>query len=409
MSSPFDPAPALPGWNYDYTSDLSAGVRSYFDKRVVNMYTAAVNERLKAMSADPALLLPTAVTDDLIGNAWTSICGTVNDQLIGLGPFIQAYDAGGSPLTYYTSNFVPGDEDLATFVWSILKRRYPREILTLTSTNSTNADVVTNGQKARLVGASTTYGSNTGRIFLRTAGAWAIDAAALPDVVTHDLYADGGPAGATYRPSSGDYFVALFLNELRDLINQLVATMEFTNSWDAYFAPGGGSGASNVSMAAAIADYNANATNVVSTTTVGHGPYISITASGFPVQYQVNGDAASPRVNSLPMAGICSYQVFFFALASKTGRAGPIDVFEPYATTYVENDYVPLGASGVISTSSFVGGIAGYPTAPPAGSPYPSPGAGANGWIFTSDSGFEVLGVIVRYDVSGGFAYTKYT
>lgn len=430
------PARDLPGWNKNWLDGTDDWRYALADTRVVNKFIDALNERLTAVNwpydggSPPYTPLAHAATDDSIFTAWKNVISRLNDLLQNIGgtaaSFVRAYQESGDPDTYYTGYFDSGYEQLPDWVKATVKRRYPRWIDAPDSSASTQGDAAADGQIARLVGSSGSYGSNTGQLYLRSSGTWALDPSAeLPDKVVHDTWTE---AGTPLLVAQGCYFDANFLQEVRDMINQLVMVLVGPQDHDPggplAWASGGINSSNGAPFGGGISYFSTYADAVASfnsetylSTDTGDAPFAwnvgRFDSDGS--HYRLARAWATPRVTSLP-AGVLSYQVFFALML-------PAAAFADDATTTTFNDWGDgasdtqcqgFSSSGVITDTEFIGDQYGTSTAPATAPTGSDPAVIGSGYILYPGFSTETnknsrLGAFIRYDVEGGFAYTKAT
>lgn len=212
MPSPFDPAPALPSWNNDWESGGpwptgdDGWFRAMFDYRVYNLFVDAINERIQAHDSSTAGYIAHLTDGDYSLQAWFNLQESAQGLLLDA---ILAYADDWTPITYSTAfNIV----DMQFPQPYPLRRKYPREITSLSATG-------TDGWFARLIGGA----SHSGNIYERVSGVWLPAAVGSKPDILSDVW---GPS----TTGSGDYWGPWILNDLRDLINRVVVFGQFVQA-----------------------------------------------------------------------------------------------------------------------------------------------------------------------------------
>lgn len=354
------------------------------------MFIDAVNERVSVTTNGP---LTHAATDDDALAAWSNVLSKLYDLTFTFF-LVPGYEQAGGIRDYLTTAISKTVADVTggptpTWYLELPKRFYPREIASLSATNAVTLEPAADGQIARLIQASSAGGTNSGQLFLRTSGAWGFDAAAArPDLIT---FTNTASAGLPLKVVSGDYFIAEWLNNLRDLINQYV---QIPISADLIGA-GSTSGGFYTNYADAVAAFNTNlaavAVSNLGNPTTAH-PFTAYAVSANP-PYSVGGGYGTMRANYTPASNVTNFDAYFLNVASAVGT------FNDYGTGYTADYVTPISTVSGASGTTVTGPMIGY-TSAPAGGPG---GTSANGWKSTAAI------CMIRLDVSGGFAYTKYT
>lgn len=442
----------LPAWNDDWTTKGDAWYYAWCATNAVNLYIDAVNERSAVVDGGFGGFhaLTHAVTGDDVRTAWKNVIATVAGFFNAFESpwFVSAYDSAGTASTSidYTGTFAyfhddspplcgqgnAADEGTSNQRWvgSVAKRRYPRWINTVTDTVDLDGDAAANGQHAMVAGQNA-GGSNVGRLFTRTAGAWTNDTSlVLPDVITYDpgtnatlanvpyVYYPGrlGFDGLAPQDSTPAYFTPQFLNETRDLINLLVAYRFEGITWgDHGFNFGNGA-----SIADAQVAYASGVNRVINGSprffdggpiAVGKGQ-----PQDFPLIYQLIRQWATPTITGIPLAGVRNFQVYF--VLSNPSKISDIfhnsgfdaNVFDDNGDGFSDSVSLGIGHSGVITSASYTGtqvGVDAAPACDPVGAGGGFPTSTARGYF--TGAVYGGCNAVIRYDVSGGFAYTKFT
>lgn len=412
--SHFPDAPALPGWNYDWESGggwpsgNDAWFRVIFDPRIYNRYADAASERLSAAYGSyPGLLAPldTFGAGDYSQLYSGGLAGWSMIQSIAINApgFIQGYDGSGAQLDYSTpfSTIFPSPWDFdATSRSSRCRRKYPREILHL-------SDAGAEGQVARLADGS----QSAGQLYRFTSGAWAADpSAAAPDVMS-----DVGPI------QRGDYFGPWLLNDLRDLLNEMVVSIHLpktvteTSSSGPSLAQGTswqthGEISSNFGSDAADYDSGAHLGALITFSPIQVGRTNLGSVLGVGVE-QYYATTAYPVISEMLPA--LSRTVYFLVYTRSTfGDADVMaDTYNSFGDgpPYLENQYV-LVSTASASDVTYSGPKQGSLARPPVEGGY---AAGVEPAWGTSDNSYlQSLGgplAFIRWDVAGGFRFTKFT
>jgi hypothetical protein len=426
-----DPIP-MPGWNHDWTSD-NAWVYAAYDVRWANQKIDAFNERVHAsLDAGPFTGDAHLVSRDPGSTRLTSPHLTTRSLI---SRHVRAMDASGNPINY-TGDFEISTADYRPGEWP-LRQRYPRWINNTASTVDQFANPVADGNTAMVVGSSAVNGSNTGRLFTRSAGVWVYNPAATEPDKAIDPNSTGTNVGQ-FGPRLGDYFCGEYINEDRDGMNSAVMFTGAVATWDSHsnHAYGASSNSASDAMAMAQAEW-ATGTNVSSVTDSPSAQvYYLYEESTDPVtfvvsrnyQYYVNRTWGTPTITNFPMAGVCNYQVFGFTTAASRPAYDPFSptddrVFKTFGDDVAQAPNYPDPAdptnpnapdnpgtnqlvrlffsSGITSATSVTCAQLGTSACP--STPWPT-GTNFAKWGYFQ-TGLD--NIFTRYDVSGGFQYTR--
>jgi hypothetical protein len=420
-----DPIP-LPGWNHDWTTD-DAWVYAAYDSKAANVYADAINERYQA-SVDVGVTPPS--TGHLVPHDAT-FSRRLNFPVYNpSGREMRAMGSNGTAINYTgTFDLSITDYDGRDFP---VRRRYPRWIDNLASTGDQEGAIAVDGQKAMLVGPSSVNGSNTGKYFTRTSGAWVYDpAVTAPDkvIAASSTGTNITAGGGVFAPQAGDYFCAEFLNESRDRLNSQVMFTGAISTWDNTSRLGFGEDTTYAgAVAAAQADYNSPTNTTNSDTTAGPSVLVEYfpPASGFGhiIHVAKTYCKTPPVIDNLPMAGICNFQVYQYS-----GSSGPPD-WDP-SNPDIDRQFKDFGDPAFVDPGLISGGTTGPDTpgdpvivkeyftssittassiasASFSGSncpttPWPSSTNGGR-WGYSE---VYIGNLFTRYDVTGGFQYTR--
>lgn len=354
--------------------------------------------------------------------------------------FVRAYDTATGVSGFYNTSTAfklhtagPPDHsgDFAQTSNYFVPNYYPYEIQSLTDAPGTV------GAHARLIGASNirANGTNTGHIFRSDGLAWKIDdkgSGGLPDVLMVNN-------GAAYNPDDrrrgGDYYEANTLQRLRDKLNMMVGYYFFPGSpWNTttvqaqITATQRVSSGSGNTIAAANADCLAHYGTFTDSITDVIGSQWSYTTPSI-LNPGMTYDVAAGRsdgvivLESCPtFGGTYAFEAF---VSGFPGASSAGNYFDAHGDPFIDQNTSGLydtqsdvrffARSGTISaaqtnwTSATIGDRTAYPD---GSSHFPLPSsAGVTALSFTAGSGVPsgTLFFVFRYDVPGGFKYTKDT
>ncbi len=463
MSNVFHPDPVLPGWNYNFLDGSDTWWRCIWDYRIFNRFADAVKERFEAMVPweAPQPFYRHATSGDFTLARWKELYngfigwfyenffdGATNDTLAPTDPGLS----GPTPLEDGSSNADPNFFVLrpsATYGSSLpqnfpigylvdlssIKAYYPREITSLTSPG-------TNGQYARFIGPANTPGNGTAfaQIFLRSGGVWTYHSArstvtstanfGFPDKVERVGVYDASDPGFTgptpIELTAGDYFCPEWLQAFRDLINNTVVfwhdncgeartLLDPIFAWTPYWSSEG------ADSAAAGGGSNEASTDISFFDPANRASYDRPQVVPFvDVQWLDDGSGAFfvgekqrwcgyPKIDNLPKPTNTRQLTFYIAPALW------LDVEDSFATfgdNVSDRAWENVGSASVSGTS-YVGSKFGTLATAPTGT---KPGDSAIlGYAVNNTIGAGVfvysptIGVVSRWDVSGGFNYTAST
>lgn len=413
---------------HDWTSD-NAWRYAVDDVRIFNGYVKAMQERSIAISGGTASLglrIASSVSngaqlqyDASLGLAgWPALVSGISNTYVIPSAGISGFYANGfshafAATSYYTGSFAYGgtlNQTPIPFADCVLRRRYPRWINNIAATVDQNGAAAANGQHAMLTDNPDNVGTNSGQIFTRTAGVWAYDPAVfLPDTVVppHSTNSGSSLFDLTY---AGDYACwPEFLNELRDTINRFVMTIKLPSYgtdtfWNTITNDGSGT-----SLAACKADYNSGTNGVASNAS----PYLICTAVNSNPSYRIQGTYGTLVIGPdiLKAAGFCNFKVHVCTYGSTAPTGGS---YASHGDAVIDSNLTPNGtnstwfwSSGITSATSVTTATFGSSTSPtsfPDGTIVLKDGYTVNGSVAATP-----IVIFTRYDVAGGFVYTKDT